>query len=415
MVNAALTRYRLDLANVGSQGPKTRFGRCVPMQSGSSSIPSGVSSHSTLLGELVRRQIRFVIGLAILAGLMLAIAALATWNVTDPSFSNANGAVPQNALGFSGAAFADLIMQFFGLAGLIGLLPALFWAIGLLRNRPVDRASRRAAAWFGGAWLTAALFGLMPRSDTWPLPNGLGGVLGDMALKLPSVFTGGFPSGLVAVILGVLIAPVACWLLVFGAGLIGRPVIAEEIDEPVVEDDDEIDEASSGSLILGAVTHGWYTTRARLRRMVGLADLRRLRPMPDSPLDLNRAYDPADDVFQDGPRRPAGERIEPGFAASTQGRPQHVDDAPPFDIDDEPLPEGILSDDLDQEDDPAPVRQAALATDRCARRATQAGGAVASRRAGFNARRSRILAAFGPSSERSPQRGQGFLAVSRSA
>jgi hypothetical protein len=26
---------------------------------------------------------------------MLAVAALATWNVTDPSFSNANGAVPQ--------------------------------------------------------------------------------------------------------------------------------------------------------------------------------------------------------------------------------------------------------------------------------------------------------------------------------
>ncbi|VVT34609.1 DNA translocase FtsK [Hoeflea sp. EC-HK425] len=337
------------------------------MQSGSSSLPSGVSSHSTLLGELVRRQIRFVIGLAILAGLMLAIAALATWNVTDPSFSNANGAVPQNALGFSGAAFADLVMQFFGLAGLIGLLPALFWAIGLMRNRPVDRGSRRAAAWFGGAWLTAALFGLMPRSEAWPLPNGLGGVLGDMALKLPSVFTGGFPSGLVAVILGVLIAPVACWLLVFGAGLTGRPVIVEDIDEPVVEDDDELDEASSGSLILGAVTHAWYTTRARLRRMVGLADLRRLRPMPDSPLDLNRAYDPADDVFQDGARRPVGERIEPGFAASTQGRPQHVDDAPPFDIDDEPLPEGILSDDFDQEDDPAadwrpqpaPVRQAA--------------------------------------------------------
>jgi S-DNA-T family DNA segregation ATPase FtsK/SpoIIIE len=141
------------------------------------------------------------------------------------------------------------------------LLPALFWAIGLMRNRPVDRASRRAAAWFGGAWLTAALFGLMPSSQGWPLPNGLGGVLGDMALKLPSVFTGGFPSGLVAVILGVLIAPVACWLLVFGAGLIGRPVIAEENDEPVVEDDDEIDEASSGSLILGA-DHPWMVHHA---------------------------------------------------------------------------------------------------------------------------------------------------------
>ena len=323
------------------------------MQSGSSSLPSGVPSHNTLLAELVRRQIRFVVGLAILAGLMLAIAALATWNVTDPSFSKANGAVAQNALGFSGAAFADLVMQFFGLAGLIGLLPALFWAIGLMRNRPVDRASRRAAAWFGGAWLTAAMFGLMPRSDTWPLPNGLGGVLGDMALKIPSVFTGGFPSGLVAVILGLLIAPVACWLLVFGAGLTGRPVAVEAAEEPAIEDDDETDETSSGSLILGAATHALYTMRARLRRMTGLAGLQRLRTMPESPLDLNGAHEPAGDGFDNMSRRPAGQRIEPGFAAPSHRRPETIDDAPPFDIDDDPLPEGILSDDFGPEEDPA--------------------------------------------------------------
>jgi DNA segregation ATPase FtsK/SpoIIIE, S-DNA-T family len=323
------------------------------MQSGSSSLPSGVPSHSTLLGELVRRQIRFVAGLGILAGLMLAVAALATWNVTDPSFSNANGAVAHNALGFSGAAFADLVMQFFGLAGVIALLPALFWAIGLLRNRPVDRMSRRGAAWFGGAWLTAALFGLMPRSESWPLPNGLGGVLGDMALKIPSVFTGGFPSGLVAVILGLLIAPVACWLLVFGAGLIGRQMQFEVSDAPAVEDEDEIDDASSGSLVLGAITHGWFTIRGRVRRLAGIAGLRRARVMPDSPLDLNGGYaQDGRDLYEAAPR-PAGERIEPGFAPAARARPVQVDDAPPFDIDDDPLPDGILSDDMDDEDDPA--------------------------------------------------------------
>jgi len=324
------------------------------MQSGSSSLSSGVPSHSTLLGELVRRQIRFVIGLVILAGLALAIAALATWNVSDPSFSNANGAVPHNALGFSGAAFADLIMQFFGLAGVIGLLPALFWAIGLLRNRPVERMSRRAAAWFGGAWLTAALFGLLPGSPSWPLPNGLGGVLGDMALKIPSVFTGGFPSGLVAVILGLLIAPVAGWLLLFGAGLIGRETVVDHGEAAAAEDNDEGDEASSGSVILGAMTHAWFTARGRMRRMTGLAKLQKLRVMPDSPLDLNGEYDDDSDGLYEVPARPGGDRIEPGFAPVARTHTVPVDDAPPFDIEeDDRLPDGILSGDMGEDEDPA--------------------------------------------------------------
>ncbi|AKI02962.1 DNA segregation ATPase, FtsK/SpoIIIE family [Hoeflea sp. IMCC20628] len=287
------------------------------------------------------------------AGLAVAIAALATWNVADPSFSNANGAVPHNALGFAGAAFSDLVMQFFGLAGIIGLLPFLFWALGLVRNRPVDRISRRGAAWFGGAWLTAALFGLMPSSQSWPLPNGLGGVLGDMALKIPSLFTGGFPSGIVAVILGLLLAPPAGWLLVYGAGLIGRPANDDVHDAKTVEDEDE-DDVSSGSLALGAIVHGWYTLRGRMKRLINLVTLRKLRALPDGPLDLNNDYErSAGAPYGDLP--PTGsERVEPGFGEASQRRSMPVDDAPPFDIDDDGLPEGVLSDDLDDEDeDPA--------------------------------------------------------------
>jgi len=320
------------------------------MQSGSSTLSQGVSPRNTLLGALLRRQIRFVIGLAMLAGLALAIAALATWNVADPSFSNANGAVPNNALGFSGAAFADLVMQFFGLAGIIGLLPALFWAMGLLRNHPVDRMSRRGAAWFGGAWVTAALFGLMPASESWPLPNGLGGVLGDMALKIPSVFTGGFPSGLVAVILGVLLAPLAGWLLAYGAGLTRHARVASPDDVEIAEADDD-EEPSGGSLLLGAITHSWYTLRGRVRRLTGLASSARRRVMPDEPLDLNTEYDIDDDPMFADPRPAVSERVEPGFAPVSRRRTMSEDDEPPFDLDDEVLPDGVLSGDMD--DDPA--------------------------------------------------------------
>ncbi len=306
---------------------------------------------------MLQRQLRFALGLAIVAALMLAVAALATWTVSDPSFSYANGATPANALGFSGAAFADLVMQFFGLAGVIALLPALAWAIQLMRNRPVDRLSKRAPAWFGGAWLTSALFGLLPHAQGWPLPNGLGGVLGDMVLKIPATFIGGFPSGIVAVILGALLLPPAGWLLLFGAGLIGRseadtaaaPVPAQTHDE-ILEDDEPVGRVA---LALGALTHGWYTLRGRIRRMAGLSPLHGRRAMPDEPLDLNDEFD-APDVYAEP--RAGGQRVEPGFDGQARHPRRHTDDdAPPFDVEEESLPDGILSADLDDDADEDPA------------------------------------------------------------
>jgi S-DNA-T family DNA segregation ATPase FtsK/SpoIIIE len=335
------------------------------MQTGSSTLSSGTSGRSSLLAGLFQRQLRFAMGMAIIAGLALAVAALATWNVSDPSFSNANGATPDNALGFSGAVFADLVMQFFGLAGVIGLLPALAWALRLMRNRPIDRMSKRAPAWFAGAWLTAAFFGLMPHSQDWPLPNGLGGVLGDMALKIPATVIGGFPSGIVAVILGLLLLPPALWLLGYGAALIGCPPSVENGVAELSDDPAEDEEAlTRGELLLGALGHGWYTLRGRLRRLAGFGPSQSRRAMPDEPLDLNDDFD-APDVYAEPGR--SGARVEPGFASATgTARSRAFDDEPPFDLDDGPLPEGLLSSDMDDDDPaadwrehPAPARPAA--------------------------------------------------------
>ncbi len=77
------------------------------------------------LSGFMLRQAQTLFGFAIFLLLALAVAALATWNVADPSYSYATGNEPSNILGYSGAAFADIAMQFFGLASVVALLPVV--------------------------------------------------------------------------------------------------------------------------------------------------------------------------------------------------------------------------------------------------------------------------------------------------
>src|SRR4051794_24138090 len=79
------------------------------------------------LRRLLRRHVRLLAGLALLAGTAAIATALATWAVDDPSLSYAVDKIPANALGLPGAIIADLLMQFFGLAVAVLLLPAVVW------------------------------------------------------------------------------------------------------------------------------------------------------------------------------------------------------------------------------------------------------------------------------------------------
>ena len=75
-----------------------------------------------------------------------AIAALGTWNVDDPSFSHATDNPVTNAMGYPGAVFSDLAMQFFGLSSVAALVPAVIWGFLLAsgaRRRPHGQARRR--------------------------------------------------------------------------------------------------------------------------------------------------------------------------------------------------------------------------------------------------------------------------------
>ena len=266
------------------------------------------------------RQFQIICACVIFISLIFATFSLATWNVSDPSFSHKTSAAVTNALGFPGAAFSDLMLQFFGLASIIVLTPAVAWGISLLTGKVFDRRNSRLSAWFFGSLLMSAVMGLIPSPQTWPLPTGLGGVIGDMLLKLPATIISDYPSGILAFVLGMLICPPTLWLLLKGSGLIQRPAtVLEKLEKDTASRFDEEIEEEEGksSLILGILTHMFLTLKARIRRLFNF----RSRKDGDewkyeAPLDMHHA--PMNYTTQNGS---TAIRQEPEFMRHSQLEP----------------------------------------------------------------------------------------------
>ena len=249
------------------------------------------------LSNFLLRQMQMLLGLGIFLMLALAVASLATWNVSDPSPSYATSNLPTNIMGYSGAAFADVTMQFFGLAGVIAFLPVLSWSLALITGRRIQRMPSRIAGWLLSAVIGSAVLGCFPAPMTWPIPNGIGGVVGDMILRFPALFIGAYPTGVFAMVLGGVLAVPAIALLLFAAGLIGNALPMDE-DEPVVampgkaktvgEEIDEDEREGFATFIYGWATHAWFTTQARIRRLFGFSARRpKAQRHMDEPYDFN--------------------------------------------------------------------------------------------------------------------------------
>src|SRR5262249_7686934 len=63
------------------------------------------------LGAAIRRRLREITGIGLIAFAALAACALATWSIKDPSLSFAASAPVRNLLGKPGAIAADLLTQ----------------------------------------------------------------------------------------------------------------------------------------------------------------------------------------------------------------------------------------------------------------------------------------------------------------
>src|SRR5882762_2316673 len=147
------------------------------------------------LRAALRRRLYEFIGAALLVIAGLAAVALATWSVQDPSLSHATNAPVRNMLGLPGAISADLMMQLLGIATIAFLFPVAAWGWRLLTHRPLDRERMRGLLWIAGAFAAAGFASCLPPSTAWPLPTGLGGVIGDALLRVPAWIFGAPLSG----------------------------------------------------------------------------------------------------------------------------------------------------------------------------------------------------------------------------
>lgn len=306
------------------------------------------SNWSDDLRDLLRQRVREIGGIAIIVLAVIIAVALATWSVQDPSLSHATDRPVRNMLGTPGAVGADLLMQLFGLASTVFLLPLAVWGWRIVTHRPLDREWMRLSFWLVGSVFAAGFASCLPKASHWPLPAGLGGVIGDALLKLPALALGplgGVELVLVAAILGAL--TLAMVIVATGFGY-HDPNAKVELDdrwarEAAGPDDDEEERAS---VSLGWLVHAALSLKARIGRLVtrrsalhapnaalrraptpAVSQRDRFEPRLDEPMDVEveleadadgeRALDIATPAVRKAPRVRAPKKSNDGYQLPT--------------------------------------------------------------------------------------------------
>ncbi|TBW36298.1 DNA translocase FtsK [Siculibacillus lacustris] len=318
--------------------------------------------------QVLARNLRGFAGLATMAAVAAVGAALATWSATDPSLSNATTQPAHNALGSVGAILADLAMQVVGLSAPLLLPPLLVigWRLIAAGAGGFDR--RFATWWVLGGLATSGMLATLPLAGGWPLPIGLGGVIGDMLLRLPVKLLGDGDG--VRVIAGLAFGGFAIHAFPRCLGWWGP----RRIEADSAWDDDDFggpDEDRGGFMPFAMLHHGFLVARANVLRIFGRRpntldarghgpSLRRMLARfgrREEAWDDEEALPPSVGLRS---RAPVG-RVEPGFTPPRpESRPAPTRVAAPEPARTAPLQSELPFDDED-EDDWSPPPQAATA------------------------------------------------------
>ena len=207
-----------------------------------------------------------LIGILMLGLIALAFVSYATWSVDDPSLSYATDKQPSNWLNFPGAVFSDIWMQFFGLAGIIMLVPPSIWAWGLLFRRTPGAWLLRVASLFGAGILLAGVFSFLPPTQSWPLPTGLGGLFGEAFTSLASMVNGSVPMGTGAIIYVIILAPPTIALFWISTGINSMRLHHSSNENDPNDMDDEKDRTGIFDIVFGAIVHFSYSAKTAWHR-----------------------------------------------------------------------------------------------------------------------------------------------------
>jgi S-DNA-T family DNA segregation ATPase FtsK/SpoIIIE len=220
------------------------------------------------LREALARRLRELAGFGLVCVAGIAAAALMTWSVQDPSLSHATSRAIRNVVGYPGAIGADLLMQILGLGAIMLVLPVAIWGWRMMTHRHFDREALRLGCWILCTILASGFASCWQHGGSWPLPTGVGGVVGDALFRAPAVVFG--PVGfLYRVALGFVlcVAMTVSFFVACGYGAREKEQFAE------IEDDDtpfEDEGSDRGSVSLGWMVHGLMSAKARIGLLLSL-------------------------------------------------------------------------------------------------------------------------------------------------
>ena len=239
------------------------------------------------------RRLWEVVGIIMLVIAICTALALMTWSVQDPSLNQAVNRPVTNILGRPGAIISDIMIQLFGLAALFWLAPLGFLGFRLMSGKVVSRPRLRLLMWLVGGLSASAIISALPVLGAWPLPIGLGGIVGDAMLafvqKLPMI-AGISPRPIALLLFGFLGFFGLIWASDLSFGL-RRRVKSSRSNDPISDeyadhDEDDTDQTSEpgfGMIWAGAVIHSLLTVKNAIKRWY-LA-----RVTPDDPFDAMRS------------------------------------------------------------------------------------------------------------------------------
>ncbi len=331
---------------------------------------SGYFSPFGTLRHVLRRYGLAGTGAALLIASAALSASLMTWRVDDPSLSFATDAPVRNILGVPGAIVSDLVMQFLGLAAIALVLTMVTMGWSLLRLRPLRNPFGQVAAGLVGTLLASFALACLPIFGQWPLPVGLGGVIGDVLLGVPEAIVGGPLSAGISVALTIVAGGTALGLLVSACAGAARTRQEPgfERDQPVWDEgvagegvDHGFDDESRLPVLAGIFGHWYLALRTIPARLVSRSFWRRLlwgwilhRPADDWPPAAEGrqepaffdGMDPADDFRPTGIAGPGtrvsapAARPKPGKRARRESQPSLLEsqgyELPPLHLLNEP-------------------------------------------------------------------------------
>ncbi len=307
------------------------------------------SAHRDIAPTIAIRIPIRLIGAIVLGMVAIAMVSLASWSVDDPSLSYASGEAARNWLGYPGAVLADLGFQVLGLGALVLLVPPAIWGWGMVRLRTPSKLGLRALSWIGAVLLSCGLFGFVVAPESWPLPTGLGGLVGSGFSNLARLVIGEDPQPVTGILFAIILAAPTLALLWVAMGL-GKVVLPKVASQPArgrkaaaVADEAEEDVPERDSVfdvVLGAVAHLGFSAGAAMRRVRANIAARKA-----AEAEAGAWREGAVEPNLDGRRPQPAARQEPALVAERRIVPDSVEE-PPFDADD--------YDDIDVDHDVAP-------------------------------------------------------------